>query len=493
VAKSQGKGEYVPKADALPSAPAEADADAPPLPTPPTLGPEAYTGVFGEYVLLIEPHTEADSAAVLLSCLVLFGNAVGRSAYFPVEADEHHANLFLACVGQSAHARKGVSLGRALKLFPEEYAQRNIITGLSSGEGVISAIRDATMKFKDGVAEVLDAGVEDKRLLVVEQELAQTLKVMRREGNPLSPVLRCAFDGGTLRASTKCPLVASAPHVSIVGHITRQELSRCLADTEIFNGFSNRFLWAFVRRSKLLPDGGVGVDVNPFRQAVGDALAKASKVALMQRSAEASALWRELYAELEAPRPGLWGAVTGRGSALTLRLSMAYALADGSAVIERRHLESACAVWRFCCASARYVFGDDEPLTPLEGKLVALVGEKPGVRRNEIYDGLGRNTPMTAVGNALASLRDKQRVHARLDNQTGGRPAERWYPGPARPEPMPSSLRPNAESPGDTLSALGRTPAPASASPPQPDTTIVQPTPPPTLTEAEFLAELEAL
>jgi hypothetical protein len=341
-------------------------------------------------------------------------------------------------VGQSGHARKGVSLGRALALFPEEYAKRNIISGLSSGEGIISAVRDASMKLKEGVAEVLDAGVEDKRLLVTEQELAQTLKVLRREGNTLSPVLRLAFDGGNLRASTKCPLVASAPHVSIIGHITQQELKRYLTDTEYFNGFANRFLWAFVRRSKLLPDGNMGVDLSPFRQAVASALAKASKVGRMGRSPEASALWREVYAELEGERPGLWGAVTGRGAALTLRLSMAYALADGSAVIERRHLESACAVWRFCCASARYVFGDAEPLTPLEGKVLALVGEKPGVSRKEIYDALGRNTPMPDVDSALASLRDGHRVHARQDKQTGGRPAERWYPGSARPGPAPT-------------------------------------------------------
>jgi hypothetical protein len=482
-AKSQGKGEYVPKAEAT----AEGE-DAPPLPTPPTLGAEAYTGVFGEYVRLIEPHTEADSAAVLLSCLVLFGNAVGRRPYFPVEADEHHCNLFLACIGQSSHARKGVSFGRALALFPPEYAQRNIITGLSSGEGVISAIRDPIFKMKEGVIDVLDEGVTDKRLLVVEQELAQTLKVLRREGNTLSPVLRCAFDGSNLRASTKCPQIATAPHVSIIGHITRQELCRCLTEQEFFNGFSNRFLWAFVRRSKFLPDGGMGVDLSPFRQAVADALVKASRVTLMQRSAEATALWRELYSELESERPGLWGAVTGRGAALTLRLSMVYALADGSAVIERRHLQSAYAVWRFCCSSARYLFGDDEPLTPLEGKVLALVTDRPGVSRKEIYDGLGRNTAMPSVGNALASLRDKQRVHARLDNQTGGRPAERWYPGPAEPTPTP--LRPNAESQGDTLSALGRSSA---SEPPTPEPPIVQPMPPPTLTEAQFLAELEAL
>ena len=42
--------------------------------------------------------------------------------------------------------------------------------------------------------KVVDAGVKDKRLLVQEGELSQALKVMKREGNTLSPVLRNAWD-----------------------------------------------------------------------------------------------------------------------------------------------------------------------------------------------------------------------------------------------------------------------------------------------------------
>jgi hypothetical protein len=41
----------------------------------------------------------------------------------------------------------------------------------------------------------------------------------------------------------------------LVGHITRDELSRELTDTSAANGFANRILWACARRSKLLPDG----------------------------------------------------------------------------------------------------------------------------------------------------------------------------------------------------------------------------------------------
>ena len=102
---------------------------------------------------------------------------------------------------------------------------------------------------------------------------------------------------------------------------------------DCFNGFANRFLWALVRRSKLLPDGGNGLDVVTLQERLATALAAAKKITTMSRSQEARALWHQLYPELTAERPGLFGAVVGRGEAQTLRLSMLYALLDGVGMV----------------------------------------------------------------------------------------------------------------------------------------------------------------
>src|SRR6266545_1431944 len=67
----------------------------------------AYHGAIGELVRAIDPHTEADPAAVLIQTLVMFGNVIGRTAHFRVEADIHYLNLFTAVVGQTAKGRKG--------------------------------------------------------------------------------------------------------------------------------------------------------------------------------------------------------------------------------------------------------------------------------------------------------------------------------------------------------------------------------------------------
>jgi hypothetical protein len=70
-------------------------------------------------------------------------------------------------------------------------------------------------------------------LMGVETEFAATFKVAGSETNTLSPIVRQAWDTGTLRALTRHnPLTARGAHISIVGHITSEELKRHLTSTE---------------------------------------------------------------------------------------------------------------------------------------------------------------------------------------------------------------------------------------------------------------------
>ena len=91
----------------------------------------------------------------------------------------------------------------------------------------------------------------------MQSEFASVLRVMERDGNNLSPLLRDAFDGGILRSMVKRnPQKATGAHISMIGHITRHELLRHLSDTEQHNGFANRLLWCCAKRSQYLPEGG---------------------------------------------------------------------------------------------------------------------------------------------------------------------------------------------------------------------------------------------
>ena len=167
---------------------------APGEPWPDPLCAEAFHGLAGEVVDLIAPHSEADPAALLIQFLVAFGNAIGRGPFFEVEGDRHATNLFTLMVGETAKARKGTSWSRIRRLFTlaeEAWVRSRVESGLSSGEGLIWAVRDPIERqerIREGnetryETAVSDPGVEDKRLLVLEEEFASTLRADRRARN----------------------------------------------------------------------------------------------------------------------------------------------------------------------------------------------------------------------------------------------------------------------------------------------------------------------
>ena len=219
---------------------------------PAPVGEQALHGPAGEFVLRTEPHSEAHPMALLSQFLVAFGCACGRGAYYQVEADRHYTNEFVVLVGPTATGRKGSSWGHVRRLLADSDPAFSgcLAGGLSSGEGLIAQVRDPADE-DDGQAPA------DKRRLVVEPEFAQTLKVLAREGNTLSAIVRQAWDGEPLQTIVRNdPLRATGASIGIVGHITRDELLRYLTATELANGFANRFLLIAVKRSKLLPFGG---------------------------------------------------------------------------------------------------------------------------------------------------------------------------------------------------------------------------------------------
>jgi hypothetical protein len=401
-------------------------------PSPPA--PEAFHGLAGDIVRAIDPHTEADSIAVLVQVLVAFGSVIGRTGFFVAEADRHFANLFVALVGETSKGRKGSSWSRVKQVFDvgvdSDWARHRVQSGLSSGEGLIWAVRDPVTKVKKDDGLVVDAGVTDKRLLVIQSELASMLRVLNRDGNTLSATIRQAWDTGRLQTLVKTsPAQATGAHVSIVGHITREELQRYLNRTEIANGFANRFLWLCVRRSKILPRGGDlrEVDLTPLRTGLSAAIKKAHTIAELSRNSDAEIIWDAVYGPLSEGKSGLFGAVIGRAEAQVMRLATVYALLDCSASIKREHLLAALALWDYAEASARYIFGEN-PGDPIADELWrAIHAAGPvGLSRTQIRDVLGRNRKANEVDRALGVLLERDLVHRFGRDDTGGRPAEIW-------------------------------------------------------------------
>ncbi len=110
---------------------------------------EAFSGLAGDVVREIEPHTEASREALLINFLVAFGNAVDRGPHALAEADRHGCNLFAVLVGATSKGRKGSSWGHIRELFKRadpEWADNRLLGGLSSGEGLIWSVRDPIQK-----------------------------------------------------------------------------------------------------------------------------------------------------------------------------------------------------------------------------------------------------------------------------------------------------------------------------------------------------------
>lgn len=395
---------------------------------PAPLASAAFHGLAGEIVRKIEPHTEADAGAMLIQLLVAFGNCVGRGPHCCVEDTKHYPTEFAAIVGRSSKARKGTSFNRIVGLLETadaDWRRDCQAHGLVSGEGIVHAIRDDAPGKKDG--EII-AGVTDKRLLIVEEELGGALSAAARKENTLTATLRSAWDGKDLRTLAKNSHErATAPHVSLIGHVTLDELKSKLRGDALSNGFANRFLWIYATRARLLPDGGTLRASDLLRE--GEALRVAVEVARtlgeLARDGEAAELWRDEYERLSAERPGIVGDVTSRMEAHAVRVALIYALLDGSPVINAAHLRAAFAVCDYALRSAEHCFGG------LSGDaraiLSALTIRHPGeLTRTEITREIfnGHKTA-DALDGALRELETGGHAYRR-EESTGGAPRELW-------------------------------------------------------------------
>ncbi len=399
---------------------------------PGPLAEEAFHGVAGEFVRTIEPHTEADPAALLLQFLVAFGNAAGRSPHFTAEADRHGTNLNAVFVGETAKGRKGVSWGHIKRFFKDidPYWLSNIKSGLSSGEGVIFHVRDPVYKEnKKGEEILIDEGVEDKRLLIQEAEFSRTLKVMERETSTLSAVLRSSWDTGDLQILTKnSPIRATKAHISVNAHITKEELRRYLNSTEQANGFGNRFLWLCVKRSKVLPFGGK-LDINKLNtltEQLKQVIVFAKNADQITWSEETRFLWAEIYPSLSEGRPGLIGSMLARAEAYTTRLASVYALLNKSTEIKPEHLQAALALWDYCESSVKYIFQDltGNPLANLIYE--ALLNTPRGMSRTDIYIYFQKHRTSAEINESLELLESLGRVK-KEEEKTEGRTKTVWF------------------------------------------------------------------
>jgi hypothetical protein len=399
----------------------------------------ALYGLAGEIVRALMPETEAHPMAILSSLLSAVGNMCGRGPWVAVGGVRHYAILFVLIIGRSAKSRKGQSWGEIapiLKLAAPDWYKDCLVGGASTGEGMIEAVKDGDV-ILDPSSSAITIAATNKRALFRESEFARVLTVMRRQDNTLSMVLRQAWDAETLRITTrKNPLTATSAHVSLIAHITAEELLRLATLTDAYSGFLNRYLAVGVARRNRLPRGG-SPDPSEI-QRFGDLLRNVVEYwdsngdVEIKFTAEAEALWDAHYDQLSAAKDGVEGAIGARAEAQVLRLSLTYAILDKSCMIAVPHVTAALAFWAHCEATIHALWGSGVGADPGWAKRLLPLLQARRHSMTEIHAAVGRNVDVKEIRQKLDDWQAAGLIEARTESSgsKGGRPAEFWGPTP---------------------------------------------------------------
>jgi hypothetical protein len=332
----------------------------------PVIRRTAFPGIIGDFVDLACNDSEADPVAVLITLLVRIGIEIGTGPHYMVGDKAHHPRLFAAIVGKSSKSRKGTSASPVETLFEMINSTCQISPGpLSSGEGLIFAVRDETRDWKpdkkgDGIWIVTDPGVEDKRLFVLDEEFANALQNLNKTGNILSSVIRGLWDKGKAGPLTKTIRTKTTDaHIGIVTHTTYAELHKLLDEVQMFNGFGNRFIWVLVRRPKLVsrPNPMPDAKLQPIALNIASRIREAQMLGRIVFTQEACIFWDNIYRELSTEHEGAAGCMLDRAEAQVIRLSLIYALVAGHRLIEVEDLVASLAMWDYCYRSTLQIFG----------------------------------------------------------------------------------------------------------------------------------------
>jgi hypothetical protein len=413
----------------------------------PELPDEALYGLPGDVVRKLAPTTEADPAAMLLTFMTMLGNVIGSEPHVEFGGASHPGRLFCLVVGDAASGRKGTSLAVIERLFDEaapDWHDTRILRGLQSPEAMIERVQDGPKG--------------DPRLLMVETEFQRLLVNIARTGGGFSAQLRRAWDGSVLELQTKKKAVAaSTPHISMIAHITPQELLKKRGEVAQAGGLESRLLYAYVSASQ---------KVSPFAKAPNTSdlieriqlTVEASQIAVLRRadpisrelcllrgtmpscefpvSLDAQEKWQELVEELHEGDRSL-GSMFDRAQDQLVRLALLYALGDLADEIKVEHIRAALALWQYCAKSAEVILSIPYSRVPPKvnpdkvAKLFSFLKERfesgqdgGWVRRSEITaDLFQRNTESDEIDAMLADLDAKAGLEHDGDRTTGGRPA----------------------------------------------------------------------
>lgn len=402
---------------------------------PKPISQAGFIGPIGEFILRVTAGSEADPSAALVAALVRYGCRIGRTARLRIGGSDIFPNEYALLVGPTSSGRKGTTSNYSKILFSQADEQRPDFndpiagydtSGLSSGQGLIFAVRDAAGD---------DHGVDEKRLMVVEPELAKILAGCRGAESTLSATIRDFWDSGTAAILNKnTPVKATGASVSILAMVTPSELQATTTHADTFNGFLNRFLIVCCRRPGLVAMPPTVAPSQFLDQRHAIRLALESRLILPDNEIrfddDAAAFWvSDAYPRLESARHGAAEALLARGAGHVLRLSVTFAVSENCHEIGVRHIQAALAVWFYVERSVKYLFGDSTGDAKADHILHELRAIPGGMTRLELHALTGRHYKSSDF-NRIRSLLLQARLILVTTSPTAGRPVERWIATP---------------------------------------------------------------
>jgi hypothetical protein len=351
-------------------------------------------GIAGDIVRKAGKYCEAHEAGMYLDLLVSLGNIMGRHAHFKVGASKHFTNEFMIRVGNTSTARKGTgrdAINEPLKMIDGNWYTSRVMSGFGSGEAIVGLMADPMQqsvrdtKSSVGFKNIVKPGVEDKRLFIREGEAASIFQLANKKESRADIILRDGWDGLPLKNLVKGKTdgvnnsaTCMEPHLSISGDTTRDELKRRMPDGADQNGFGNRFLYAFVYRTKMCPNGGPQLDWTNEVVQLHKTIQFARSVGYVPLTKAAHKMWSRMYVEIETEvgeLPTLPQAMCARGVAHVRRLALIFALLDMKDVVDSEHLQAAKRLWDYCMDSARFIFSGE---TKEQAQIINWIRLHPG-------------------------------------------------------------------------------------------------------------------
>lgn len=338
---------------------------------------EAYTGLLGEYVELMQPTTEAPPEYHFGAFATVLGLLFADS-YINGGAFRIYPTLFTLLIGPTGLGRKTTVARAAVDTLHSIAPDVPTLTGEGSRQGMLAGLIrvaaangmpsiETSIALRDGrlvLPSPRAIGAAGVPTLIRASEFTKVLKQSGRAGtSDLTELYLELFDHPERleNNSMQSPMTLLDPSAALLGDSTEEALSEVFTEGNVSNGFLNRLA---IVRAEYTGDPiprPVGVNSAAFKSLTGrlsEARAAVPAGATIGFTKAGGKAFDTLYLDTLAPRmrSGEGSAIAREGDQLK-RFAMLYALQDGRTIIDAEDVQRAWQVALYLSTSALHVAG----------------------------------------------------------------------------------------------------------------------------------------